>query len=456
MNNVITINPSTEETLQTYPQITEQQAQQIINQTHAAFNQWQNTDFNHRRQLMLTLANLLKDRRQNCAELITREMGKPITQSLAEIDKCVWHAEHYANHTEKYLADQKIKTQSNKSYVRYCPLGIIFAIMPWNFPFWQVLRFAIPNLMAGNAVILKHPAVCTGAGVAIEQLIKDAGFTENIFQSAVMSNEIASLMIRDTKIRGITLTGSDRTGKVIARQAGEHLKKVVLELGGNDPYLILKDADLEFAAKTCVAGRFYVSGQVCISPKRLIIDKSIADEFTDLILQQAKTFQYGDPLQPETLMGPLARDDLRQTLHQQVQDSIKKGAKCLLGGEIPKGRGFFYPATVLNHVKRGQPAYNEELFGPVLSLMTADNEAEAIAIANDSRFGLGAGVFTQNIKRGEEIAAKYLQAGTCNVNSLVGSDPRLPFGGIKDSGIGREMAPPGIYEFMNVKTVIVK
>ncbi len=383
-------------------------------------------------------------------------MGKIIAQSNAEIDKCATLCQYFAKETGSLLQAKIIKTNYESSYVTYRPLGIVFAIEPWNFPLWQVFRFAVPNLMAGNAAILKHAPISTGTALAIEAIFKEASFPDNLFKTVIVDNEVAEKIIAHPKIAGVTLTGSDHTGRIIAKNAGENLKKVVLELGGNDAYVILKDADLEQAASTCVNTRMFVSGQVCISPKRLIVEEAIWDDFQQLVLEKTKAFSFGDPMQESSKIGPLAREDLRDTVDQQVRKSIANGAKLLLGGKIPEGPGFYYPPTLLTNVKKGQAAFDEEIFGPVVALIKAKDEDDAIALANDSPYGLGAAVFTKDIKKGEEIAATKLRAGTCCVNTNVSSDQRLPFGGIKNSGFGRELAPPGIYEFLNVKTVCIK
>ena len=454
--SITTVNPATGKPIKEYEEMPLNAVQAIIDKTHAVQLQWRDTTFTDRSKLMQAAAKVLDDNLDEYATIITTEMGKTITQARAEIKKCAWHCNYYAEHAEKYLKDQIIKTEMKKSYVHFRPFGVIYAIMPWNFPFWQVIRFAAPNLMAGNAAILKHAPISTGAAMALESIFKKAGFPEDLFRTIIVGNDVASKIIEQPHIAGVTLTGSDNTGRIVGAAAGHNLKKVVLELGGSDPYLILHDADLEYAAETCVTGRLHATGQVCISPKRLIIDSSVYKPFVDLVLAKAREFTYGDPMQTDTKMGPMARADLRDEVHHQVQSSIKNGAELLLGGEMPSGEGFYYPATVLANVKRGQAAYDEEIFGPVISLIQADSEAEAIALANDTRFGLGAGVYTKDVKRGEEIAANQLRAGAVAINTTVTSDPRMPFGGIKDSGIGREMAPPGIFEFMNIKTVSVK
>jgi succinate-semialdehyde dehydrogenase/glutarate-semialdehyde dehydrogenase len=328
--------------------------------------------------------------------------------------------------------------------------------MPWNFPFWQVFRFAAPALMAGNAAILKHASNVTGCALAIEKVFQEAGFPEDVFRTAVMGSDRVASVLEHPLVRAVTLTGSGPAGKAVAKRAGELLKKSVLELGGSDPYVVLEDADLESTVSTCVASRLVNTGQSCIAAKRFVVVASIRKAFEDLFVQQMKAKKVGDPMNEDTDVGPLARVDLRHDLHQQVVKSVAQGATCLLGGKIPEGKGAYYPPTVLTRVKKGMPAYDEEMFGPVASIIEVKDEAEAIRVANDSAFGLGAAVFTKDLARGERIAATEIESGSCFVNAFVKSDPRLPFGGIKESGYGRELSHYGIKEFVNIKTVLVK
>ncbi len=383
-------------------------------------------------------------------------MGKPILASTAEIEKCQLACNFYAENAEKFLAPRSVVTNKTKSFVVYRPLGIIFAIMPWNYPFWQVFRCAAPNLMAGNAMLLRHSPNSTGAGLAIEELCREAGLPQNLFRTLVIDNETAAQVIKHHQIKGVTLTGSPRAGAIVGSTAASALKKVVLELGGSDPYIVLKDADLAKAAKICVASRLNNSGQVCIAAKRIIVVNSVREQFEKLVLDELKNYHMGDPMDNSYNLGPLARADLRETVHRQVQDCISKGATLLMGGKIPSNPGFYYPPTVLKDIGPNMAAMKEEIFGPVIALINAKDEDEAIHIANDSDYGLAAAVFTENIQRGEEIATNKIHAGTCAVNDLVSSDPRLPFGGIKNSGFGRELGEEGIREFTNVKTVYIK
>ena len=387
---------------------------------------------------------------------MTLEMGKPINQSKAEIEKCAWACEYYAANAEKFLADEIIITDASRSYNAYKPLGVVLAVMPWNFPFWQVFRFAAPNLMAGNAGILKHSSNVTGCAFAIEEIFREAGFPENIFRALIISSKNIKPVIENKNISAVTITGSVPAGRAVATMAGSALKKSVLELGGSDPYLILEDADLEIASEICVNSRIINGGQSCIAAKRFIVVESILDEFENLFVKKMKLKKMGDPFNPENDLGPQAKIELRNELHQQVVNSLSKGASLLLGGEIPKIKGAYYPPTVLTNVFPGMPAYDEELFGPVAAIIKVKDEDEGIKAANNTSFGLGAAVFTLNNDKGEKIAKDRLNAGCCFVNDLVKSDPRLPFGGIKESGYGRELSFIGIREFVNIKSVYVK
>jgi len=429
---------------------------EIIDLTNNAFEEWRQTSFSHRSKLMTNVADVLRVTKEEYSKLMTLEMGKPIAQSRAEVDKCAWVCEYYAENAEKFLSDELIATDALKSFVTFQPLGIVLAVMPWNFPFWQVFRFAAPGLMAGNAGILKHASNVSGCALAIEEVFREAGFPENLFRTILVPSAQMEDVIRNEKIKAVTLTGSVPAGKAVAKSAGSVLKKTVMELGGSDPYIILEDADLEMAADTCVTARLINGGQSCIAAKRFIIVEKIYDKFEKLFVEKMKSKKMGDPFDESNYIGPQASVPLRDELHQQIEKSIELGAKLLIGGIIPEMEGAWYPPTVLSNVKKGMPAYDEELFGPVAALIKAKDEEEAIQIANDSIFGLGAAVFTRDLKRGEMIAKEKIQAGCCFVNSFVKSDPRLPFGGIKESGYGRELSSFGIREFVNIKTVFVK
>ena len=450
------INPANEELLKEYKEMSPDQVIKIIEAAHNEYLKWRTTDYKIRAEKMKNAASVLKNRKEGLANLMTLEMGKPLAQSRAEVEKCSWVCDYFAENAEKFLEDQVIKTDASKSFVTFEPIGVVLAVMPWNFPFWQVFRFAAPNLMAGNAGVLKHSSNVMGCALAIENIFKEAGFPENLFRTLVISSKNVAGVIKNRVIKAVTLTGSTAAGVSVAKAAGEQLKKTVLELGGSDPYLVLEDADLDKAADTCVNSRLLNGGQSCIAAKRFIVVESIYNEFEKIFVEKMKSKKMGDPFDESNNLGPQARNDLRDELHQQVRKSVEKGAKILLGGEVPAGKGAYYPPTVLTEVKKGMPAYDEELFGPVAALIKVKNEEEGIRVANDSTFGLGAAVFTRNIAKGERIAQKELAAGSCFVNEFVKSDPRLPFGGINESGYGRELSVFGIREFVNIKTVYIK
>lgn len=450
-----TINPATGAVIQSYEEYDNKKIEESIKNTHKAFLEWKAADFKSRAKHMRRAAEILNAKVDQYAKIISDEMGKPITAAKAEIKKCAWVCEHYADHAEEYLKSRMVKTEMSKSYVTYQPLGIVFAIMPWNFPFWQVFRFAAPTLMAGNAALLKHAPISTGTALAIQELFELAGFPKHLFSVLIVDNTGAAKVIQNKLVTAVTLTGSARAGSTVGMEAGKSLKKIVLELGGSDPYVILNDADLEKAAEACVTSRMNNTGQVCISAKRVILVEPIQDKFKQLVSEKMKRFQMGDPADANCNFGPMAREDLRDELHKQVQTSIKAGAKLLMGGEVPKRKGFYYPPTILDNVKPGMPAYEQELFGPVMCFINVKTEEEAIKVANDTSYGLAGAVFTQNLAKGEKIAAEMIQVGACAVNGYVSSDPRLPFGGIKESGYGRELSQEGIRAFVNTKTVMV-
>jgi succinate-semialdehyde dehydrogenase/glutarate-semialdehyde dehydrogenase len=405
--------------------------------------------------LMKRAGEILRRRKAELAHSMAIEMGKPRRQGIAEAEKCAWVCDYYADNAENHLAPDFIATDAAKSYVAFEPLGVVLAVMPWNFPFWQVFRFAAPALMAGNAGVLKHASNVPGCAIAIEQIFSEAGFPQGNFRSLLIGSAQVQAVIEHALVRAVTLTGSTPAGKAVAAQAGAVLKKTVLELGGSDAYVVLEDADLDLAVQTCVNSRLINSGQSCINAKRFIVAAPVLGQFTEGFIATMKAKKLGDPLADETEVGPLARRDLRDEVHGQVRESIARGARVLLGGEIPPGNGAYYPPTVLADVKPGMPAYDDEIFGPVAAIIGARDEEEAVRIANDSAFGLGAAVFTRDLARGERIA-RQLEAGSTFINSLVASDPRLPFGGIKQSGYGRELGSYGIKEFVNIKTVYVK
>jgi succinate-semialdehyde dehydrogenase / glutarate-semialdehyde dehydrogenase len=451
-----TVNPATGEILNDYPVMSIDGALRVVEAVHAAFALWRLTPVRERCDLVAKLGELLLTRKQQLAVLIANEMGKPIKQGIAEIEKCAKLCSHYAEAAESYLTGREIASSASKSFVMHEPLGVVLGIMPWNYPFWQVFRFAIPALIAGNGALLKHAAISTGAALDIETLFEDAGFPESIFRTLIITNEEAESVIAHPHVAAVTFTGSVAAGRIIAAQAGKFLKKTVLELGGSDPYVILADADLEMAAEACVNSRLLNAGQSCIAAKRLIVVESVQPALVKLIQEKIKVFKPGAPLDEATTLGPLAREDIRDSVHQQVLKTVEAGATLLTGGYIPKSHGFYYPPTILTDVPRHSPAAEQEIFGPVIAIMTAKDEEEAIALANQTSFGLGAAVFTKDLARGELIAAKQLHAGICVVNMFVASDPRLPFGGIKHSGYGRELSMEGILSFVNTKTVMIR
>ena len=450
------INPANEELIQQYTEMSDSTVSEILAHANSTYNDWKLSSFLHRSQLMKNAAKVLRDRKEEFAKLMTLEMGKPILQSKAEVEKCAWVCDYYAENAEKFLANEIVKTEFSKSYISYQPLGVILAVMPWNFPFWQVFRFAAPTLMAGNAAVLKHASNVMGCALAIEEVFLKAGFPKNLFRRLVISSKKVEAVIRNKNVQAVTLTGSTPAGRSVASIAGSELKKSLLELGGSDPYVILEDADLELASEICVNARLINGGQSCIAAKRFIIVEEIYKMFEVLFVQKMKSRKMGDPFDEANHIGPQARRDLRDELHEQVVLSMEKGAKLLLGGEVPKMKGAYYPQTVLANVTPGMPAYDDEIFGPVASLIKVKNEVEAIKVANATSFGLGAAVFTKDNDRGERIAEKELIAGACLVNDSVRSDPRLPFGGVKESGYGRELSVFGIREFVNIKTVCIK
>ncbi|MDH3470140.1 MAG: NAD-dependent succinate-semialdehyde dehydrogenase [Acidimicrobiia bacterium] len=449
------INPATGEVVATYPGHSLQEARDLVKQTAAAQPAWAALDFADRAKYLTATAQILRQRADELAILIANEMGKPVAQGRAEVEKCAWVSEYYAEHAEAYLASQPAETDASSSYVAFRPLGVVLAVMPWNFPLFQVYRFAAPALMAGNAGVLKHASNVPGCAMAIEEIFTAAGLPDGVFRTLLIGSPLVNEILSMPEVSAVTLTGSTPAGQAVAESAGRMLKKSVLELGGSDPYVILADADLATAAATCAYSRLQNGGQSCIAAKRFIVVEEVRQEFESLLAAEMARVAMGDPLDETTMLGPQARVDLRDELHSQVQASVAAGAELVVGGVVPDGPGAFYPASLLTGVGPGMPAYDEELFGPVAAVIPARDEEDAIRIANDTNFGLGAAVFTQDIERGERIARDQLEAGACFVNAFVKSDPRLPFGGIKMSGFGRELSEFGIREFVNIKTVYV-
>jgi len=450
------INPFSGELIKIYPEYSSGEVIDIIQQVDAAFQQWKLTSFEYRANMMKNLQAKLLEKKEELALIMVSEMGKVKREAIGEIEKCALVCAFYTENAASFLKNEPIKTEATESYITYQPIGTVLAVMPWNFPFWQVFRFLAPALMAGNTGVLKHASNVSGCALAIEQLVQEAGFPENVFRTLLIGSARVKAVIENPLIKAVTLTGSTPAGKAVASAAGSVLKKSVLELGGSDPYLILEDANIETTARLCVTSRLLNAGQSCIGAKRFIIADLIYDQFKTEFVRLMSQASFGDPLDPQTTIGPLARIDLRDELHQQVTKSLEMGATLLIGGYLPDGKAPLYPPTVLENVVPGMPTYHEELFGPVAVLYRFKTEEEAIRIANDTVFGLGAGIFTSNLAKGKMLAEKGLEAGCVFVNDFVKSDPRLPFGGIKESGYGRELSAIGIREFVNVKTVVVK
>jgi succinate-semialdehyde dehydrogenase/glutarate-semialdehyde dehydrogenase len=450
-----TVDPSTGQPGRLYQGHTGEEALAIAGEAHQAFLGWRRTAFKERARLMHEAAAVLRRRQDELASLMTDEMGKPVTQGLAEVEKCAVACEYYAEHTERYLTREPVDMDGPKAFVTFNPLGPVLAVMPWNFPLWQVFRFAAPHLMAGNAGVLKHASNVPGSALAIESIFREAGFPENLFRTVLVPGRSVEPLIDSPHIAAVTLTGSVAAGRKVAEAAGRNLKKSVLELGGADAYIVLEDVDVKAAAKVAAAARMVNGGQSCIAGKRFIVVKGVRKAFEEAFVGAMAEYAMGDPRRPETKLGPLQSIAARDEIHDQVRRSVEHGARVLLGGEVPDRPGAWYPATVLTDVKPGQPAHDEEVFGPVAAIIEAEGEADAIRIANASEFGLGSGVLTSDLARGERIAAEDLEAGMSFVNQNVRSDVRLPFGGVKNSGNGREVARYGLLEFVNIKSVLV-
>ncbi len=449
------VNPAKNEILKTFDEYSTEKVEEIIRKGDETFLNWRLTSFEERKDLMLNAAEILRKYNKGYAETISIEMGKIISESLAEVEKCAWVCEYYAENAERILSNEIIETDASQSYVRFDPIGVVLAVMPWNFPLWQVFRFAAPALMAGNAGLLKHASNVPQCALAIEDVFNKAGFPEDLFKTLLIGSGLVKDVIENPKVKAVTLTGSEPAGMKVAELSGYNLKKTVLELGGSDPFIVLADADIDTAAKVGVQARMLNNGQSCIAAKRFIVEESIADEFESKFVDEMSKLNIGDPLDESTLQGAMAREDLLIELDEQVKRSVEAGAKPLLGCERYQTQGAFYKASVLTDVTKGMPCYDEELFGPVATIIRAQNEDDAIRIANDSDFGLGASLWTNNLEKAE-VLAKLIDSGSVFINGLVKSDPRLPFGGVKKSGYGRELSHFGIKEFVNIKTVWIK
>lgn len=452
---ITTINPSTGQPIRSYDYHTAREIDQRIDEAYDAWRQWRMTAFEQRSALLHRIADELAAQLSLLVDVMADEMGKPLSQGKAEIEKCIGTLRYYADYGAGMLRDEHIVSEASESFVTYQPLGPVLAIMPWNFPFWQVIRFAAPAMMAGNACLLKHAPNVTGCALMLQKIMESSG-AGHLFK--VLLAEVGDIerVIANPKVAAITLTGSTRAGSSVAALAGKYIKKTVLELGGSDPYIVLDDADMSNAAKLCATSRLINSGQSCVSAKRFIVTPKVKEAFTSLLAAEMQRKHFGDPHSPTTDLGPIARADLRDALHTQVMQSIAMGAICLTGGFIPASEGYFYPPTVLTNVLHGMPAYSEELFGPVAAIISARDEQDAVRIANDSIYGLGAAIFTNDIDKARALAYQQIDAGNVFINDFVRSDARLPFGGIKQSGYGRELSAFGIKEFTNIKTVFLK
>ena len=446
------INPATEELLATFEEFTADQVDRALDEATAAYRKWRKSSFAERSRLMLQAAAYIRANKERFAGLMTAEMGKPIVESEGEIEKCAWNCEYYAEMAPEFLANRPAKSSASESYVAFEPLGTVLAVMPRNFPFWQVIRFAAPALMAGNAAVLKHASNVPQCALAVEEIFRESGFPSGLFQTLLIPGSGVEAVIDDNRIQAVTLTGSDSTGSRVAAASGRNLKKAVLELGGSDPFIVLADADLEGAARTAARARNQNTGQSCIAAKRFIVEEAVADEFERRFVDEVSAMKVGDPTQRDTNVGPLARNDLREDLEKQVERTLDEGAKLLLGGSRPERKGYFYMPTILSNVTPEMTAFREETFGPAAAVIRARNPDHAVALANDSEYGLGGALWTRDIERGKRMA-REIESGAVFINGMTASDPRLPFGGIKRSGYGRELSDFGIREFVNIQTV---
>jgi succinate-semialdehyde dehydrogenase/glutarate-semialdehyde dehydrogenase len=449
------INPANGELVADYEEMSAEDTANTVDAAHRAFLDWRGVSFDERAKPMHRAGQILRERAREYGRLMAQEMGKPIAGGIAEIEKCAGACEFFADNAANFLAREPVAIDGAKGFVTFQPLGVVLAVMPWNFPFWQVFRFVAPGLMAGNAGVLKHASNVPGCAKAIEDVMRDAGFPRDVFRTLMIGSKAVDAVIEHRHVRAVTLTGSEAAGRAVARKAGEMLKKTVLELGGSDPYIVLDDADVNKAAEIATKARLVNSGQSCIAGKRFIVVEPLRERFEAAFVAKMQAAKMGDPMDEATEVGPMARHDLRDDLHAQVEASIAKGARVLCGATIPQGPGAYYPPTVLTDVRKGMPAHDEELFGPVAAVIVAKDEADAVRIANDSDFGLGAGIITSDLARGERLAAEAIEAGSVFVNSQVASNVKLPFGGIKNSGYGRELSHYGIKEFVNIKTVFI-
>lgn len=452
---LVTINPATEEEIKSYSVMSWEDTNKAIENCHDAFKSWKERTVEERSEVIAKIAEELNHQKEELANLMTDEMGKLLKHSKQEIDTCAGICEWTAENGPKELQNEERELQNGgKGVITYSPIGVVYGIQPWNFPLYQVIRFSIANLMAGNGILLKHAENVTGCALKISEIYKKAGLPENLFTVLQISHDTSNEVIKHEKVRGVTLTGSTGAGKKIAELAGAEAKKTVLELGSNDAYLVLEDADIDMAVKTCVMGRIYNNGETCIAAKRFIVVEEVFEEFKEGFVKRMDSLKFGDPKSSDSKLGPMARKDLREKLHNQVTESVEKGAEILCGGEIPEQKGFYYPATVLGNVSPGQPAYDDELFGPVASLIKAKDADDAMRIANDSRFGLGGGIFSKDEDKAFKLAEKYFDTGMVYINSFGLAQPNMPFGGVKNSGYGNEHGGFGLKEFVNAKAIM--
>ncbi|MFS4446511.1 NAD-dependent succinate-semialdehyde dehydrogenase [Maribacter sp. 2307UL18-2] len=453
-NKFETINPATEDVLERYTYMTGKEASKAVEDCHKAFLDWKIISLEERAEILKSVGQALEKNKDAYAKLMTREMGKLLKQSYQEIELCVGICNYTASEGQKLLQDEHRQLpDGGKGIIHYAPIGVIYGIQPWNFPLYQAIRYAIVNLMAGNGVLLKHAKNVTGSALKLKEILEEAGLPKNLFKVLIINHDVSDDIIANELVRGVTLTGSSGAGKHIAMKSAEVLKKTVLELGSNDAYIVLDDADIDMAAEICSKGRLYNNGETCVAAKRFIVVESVYNEFKSKFVSIMENIVMGDPMKEDSELGPIARKDLRKELHDKVIQSVEKGAKILCGGEIPDTTGFYYPATVLDNISPGQPAYSEELFGPVASLIKAKNNEEAMHIANDSKFGLGGGIFSKNEDKAIELAKNHFDTGMVHINSFGLAYPNMPFGGVKDSGYGREHGGFGIREFVNVKSI---
>ncbi|HZS79036.1 MAG TPA: NAD-dependent succinate-semialdehyde dehydrogenase [Ktedonobacteraceae bacterium] len=450
--SIQSINPATEEVIATFEPFNAEQIDEALNDARKAFLQWRETSFAERASVFHRVARYLRENKEELARIATLEMGKPITESIAEVEKCAWNCDFYAENAEKFLSDEPVQTNATESYVEFQPLGVVLALMPWNFPYWQVFRFAAPALMAGNTSVLKHASNVSMCALKIEEIFRECGMPHGGFRTVLVPGSETGKLIEDKRIAAVTLTGSDVAGMAVASTSGRVLKKNVLELGGSDAFIVLEDADLDAAAQMAVRARFQNTGQSCIAAKRFIVVEAVAEPFTEKFVNAALQLKVGDPLNRETQIGPMARGDLREGLEKQVQETVKMGARVLLGGRPREGRGYFYEPTIVTGVTPEMPMFRQETFGPAAAVIIARDADHAIELANDSDFGLGGNLWTRNIERARKLARR-IESGGVFINGMTASDPRLPFGGIKHSGYGRELSSFGIREFVNIQTV---